>query len=817
MRKLECVDREKFCDELYKLIIESQSNSFQFVGKNGTGKEYVLENLEKKLRKKSEIYRIFSDTLIRKGQRISTHTISVAFSLNGLVGMSLSPTKNDSHKINYIIANLKSLTLKKNILISAIDYDILPPESRDFINILLCNKNFIEEKINKKISIIITSNVDYFNGKYNVETVIFRDYDRADIYNYLINVCGYTAPQITNTQLTQIYKLCGTNLNLVKNYAKLILSNDETSTSIESIIDTKLNYYIRSGEKYNLSKEELQSILLTSSMSIHMLTTNMISYINSINEQSVQNGFYCALSEKFIEEELVSQLHKTINYSFISEEEKKYLYNLAQKTYKQKTLEYYIYLSEVAEDEYFERSQYLFRYYDAINKNVFALIMLGISKSFMLNDILQRDKITSFFLKNNTNERYKELFNKICEAYINHYQGYYQKTLEILENIDYSEINIVLAAELRRLIFNSGYIGHIVTPAFLNEVAQELHAYLEQRIFLSTDFAPKNKDEKILSLRIIFELAPYVLDTLNDKERFCKLYDDSLLLTNYINNHFIKKSFSEYIINVFNRKAFLFAVPSQASVYYEQAVAYFKDNKIWDEYVIALASKAGNEIALQKYSLAINNCSKAITTIEELQLEISQEEKIYNNLYIAEFLYFESNVDNALLEVQNKAISISEKLEKLLTATPCGMNHVILTNIASLYLYAGKEDKYLYTKQRLEASLGCKDVSAVKDVKINNFYRYHFAWYEFYLNLMHHNWKKCSKIINLLDTFYPSVFHNTEKMDLRVQAARNLVKGKIFPDIKKYGLNMLQYAPSDKKLYFSRGLPLSDLQFTSWE
>ena len=816
MRKLECVNREKFCDELYKLIIESRSNSFQFVGKNGAGKEYVLENLEKKLRRKHEIYKIFSDTIIRKGKRISTHTISVAFSLNSLVGMSLSPTKNDSHKINYIIANLKSLTLKKNLLISAIDYDTLPPESRDFINILLCNKEFIEEKINKKITIIITSNDDYFNGKYNVENVIFKDYNRIDIYNYLINVCGYTAAQITNTKLTQIYKLCGTNLNLVNNYAKLILSNDKTSNSIEEIIDTKLNYYIRSGEKYNLSREELKSILLTSSMSIQMLTTNMISYINSINEQSVQNGFYCALNEKFIEES-VSQLHKIINYSFISKEEKKYLYNIAKKTYKQKTLEYYIYLSEVAEDEYFERSQYLFRYYDAINKNVFALIMLGISKSFMLNDVLQRDKIISFFKENNTNELYEELFNNICIAYINHYQGYYQKTLEILENIDYSEINIVLAAELRRLMFKSGYIGHILTPALLNEVAQELHTYLGQKIFLSKDFAPKNKDEKILSLRIIFELAPYELDTLNDKEGFCKLYDTSLLLTNYINDHFIKKSFSEYIINVFNRKAFLFAVPSQARVYYEQAVAYFKDNKIWDEYAIALASKAGNEIALQKYSPAINNCTQAITTIKEFQLEIPQEEKIYNNLYIAEFLYFESNKDNTLLEVQNKAVSTSEKLEKLVTSKPCGMNHVILTNIASLNLYAGKEDKYLYTKQQLETSLGCKDVSAIEDVKINDFYRYHFAWYEFYLNLMYHNWKKCSQIVNLLNAFYPSIFHNTEKMDLRVQAARNIVKGKISLDIEKYGINMLQYAQSDKKLYSSRGLPLSDLQFTSWE
>lgn len=817
MRKLECEDREKFSKELYNLIMESPSNSFQFIGKNGTGKEYVLNKLETELRGNFELYRIVSDTLVRQGQRIHTHTINVAFSLNSFVGMSLSATPNDSHKINYIITNLKTISLKKYILISAVDYDILPSESRDFINILLCYQKIIEEKIKRKITIIITSRDDYFNGKYNVENVIFRDYTRADIYKYLINICGYTTSQITNKQLTQIYKLCGTNLNLVNNYAKLILSKDETSTSIESIVDTKLNYYIRSGERYNLSREELQSILLTSSMSLHMLTTNMISYINRINEQSVQNGFYCAINEKIIEEEFVSQFHKTINYAFISEEEKEYLYKLAQNNCKQKTFEYYTYISEVAEDEYFERSQYLFRYYDTINKNVFALIMLGISKSFMLNDSLQRDKITSFFLKNNSNEQYNELFNKICEAYINHYQGYYQKTLEILENIDYSEINIVLAAELRRLIFKSGCIGHNLTPAFLNEVAQELHAYLEQRIILSDDFTPKNKDEKILSLRIIFELAPYELDTLNDQENFRKLYDESLLLTNYINNHFIKKSFSEYIINVFNRKAFLFAVPSQASIYYEQAVAYFKDNKIWDEYVIALASKAGNEIALQKYELAINNCTNAINTIEKFQLDISQSEKIYNNLYIAEFLHFESNEENEILVVQDKAISISEKLEKLLTATPCGMNHVILTNIASLYLYAGNEDKYLYTKHRLEKSLGCEDVSAVNDIKINDFYRYHFAWYEFYLNLLHHNWKNSSKIIKVLDKFYPSIFHNTEKMDLRVEAAQNLVKKKLLPDIRKYGLNMLQFAPSDKKLYISRGLPLSDLQFTSWE
>lgn len=817
MSELQCINRDEFYKEFSNLITSFPSTSFQFVGKYGVGKEYVLNNIENLLRKKCEIYRIISDTIVKRKQNISTHTMNVTFSLNGLVGMSLSPNKNDSQKINYIIANLKSLTLKKILLISAIDYDILPAESREFIDILLCNKKYIEEKINKNITVIITSNCDYFNGKYNVKNVIFKDYERSDIYNYLINICGYTTQQISNKQLTQIYKLCGTNLNLVKSYAKLILNNSNASATFESVIDTKLNFFIQSGKQYNLSSEELKSILLTSSMSIHMLTPNMISYINCIKEQSVEKGFDCAVNQNFIEENCISQLQGEINFSFISQQEKEYLYHLAEKSCVKKMEDYYIYLSEVAEDEYFERLQYLFRCYSRINKSVFALIILAISKSFLSRDVLQRNKVVSFFEANNNDDNFKHLFLTIYEAYIHHYNGNYKEAIEAIEKINYTDIDSVLAAELRRLEFKSGYIGHVLSSEQLNIISQELQAHLERKIILDTKYLFKVKDEKILSLRIIFELAPYVLDTQNDKEKFCKLYDNSLILVNYINNHFVKKSFAEYVINIFNRKAFLFAPPAQASIYYEQAVAYFKDKKIWNEYVISLASKAGNEIALRKYSKAIDNCNLALSTINKFQLEISQKEKIYNNLYIAEYLYFEAEENNEIYEIENKAVNIAEKLESLLTAIPCGTNHVILTNVASLYLYAGKEEKYYEAKQRLEVSLDCKDVSALNDVKINDFYRYHFAWYEFYVYLKRSNWKKCTQIVNSLNSFYPSVFHNIEKMKLRVEAARSLVKGKHIPNIRKYGMNMLQYAPSDKKLYISRGLPLSDLQFTSWE
>lgn len=817
MNKLECINRDEFYQNLSTIILKSDSFSFQFIGGHGVGKEYVLNKLEANLKKKCEIYRIVSDTLIKINNSVATHKINVALSLNNFIGMSLSFTKNDQQKINYIISNLKSLSLKKIILISAIGYETLPAESREFINILLRNKNFIEEKIKKQITIVISSNDDFFYGKYNVQNIKFKDYNKEDIYNYLITTCGYTKEQITTSRLDQITKLCGTNLDLVNSYSKLILNDIQETDCFESIVDTKLNYYIQSGNKYNLSQNDLKTIILTSSMSIQMLTPDLISSINSINLQNVQKGFDCAVTEKFIEEDFGISLPSSINFSFISQQEKNYLYHLAKESYTKKTVDYYNYISKIAEDEYFERAQYLFYNYTAINNRVFAMIILAISKSFLMNDSLLIKNINSFFYSKNENEQYKRLYEDICCAYTYYYKKNYKKTVEILEKIDYSEINTVLAAELRRLQFKSAYMGKITTQEKINIISRELQTYLEKGIYLEETIPFIEHEEKVLSLRIIYDLAPYILDTQNDREVFCKLYDRSLILVKYINKNFIKKGFSEFVINIFNRKAFLFAEPSQAVLYYEQAVAYFRENKIWDEYVIALASKAGNEIAIHEYSKAIENCKLALNFIIELKLEIPQKEKIYNNLYIADYLYIESKEEIEIKEIQEQAISTSQKLEKLLTNIPCGTDHVILTNIAALYLYAGNESEYNKTKKKLEKSLGCKDVSAINDVSVNDFYRYHFAWYEFYLQLLHGNWIKCSQIVDLLDSFYPSIFHNYAKMDMRVSAARFLVESKIIPDIRKYGLNMLQYSPLDKKLYSSRGLPVSDLQFTSWE
>lgn len=282
MKIIECINRNEFVKTMENIILTESSETFQFLGKNGVGKKYVLEQLENKLSRKCEIYRIVSDTLMKKGKQISTHTFNVAFSLNCFIGMSLTPTKNETLKLHYIISNLKSLSHKKIILISALDYDILPAESRAFIDVLLCNKCFIEEKVKKNITVILTSTHDYFDGKYKIINAIFNDYNYKDIYAYLTEYCKFPASQITDKKIQQIYKLCGTNLNLIKNYAEFIINGDESNNTLEGIVDTKLNYYIKSGCSYNLTKEELKTILYSSSISIHMLTPQMISQINSI-------------------------------------------------------------------------------------------------------------------------------------------------------------------------------------------------------------------------------------------------------------------------------------------------------------------------------------------------------------------------------------------------------------------------------------------------------------------------------------------------------------------------------------------------------
>lgn len=812
-----CTNRDQFASELAEKLIENPSSIYCFIGKQGVGKEYVINLVEHKLCKKFKLYHIIGDNIYGKqiGLPKLNITLEASVSIKELAGLALSVEKNDSTKINYVIASLKSATLKKNLLLTAVNFESLSSEGREFLSILIDNHDFIEMRTKKKIAILFTSREDYSLESFQIKKVKFQNYTPSDVRDYLQGTLNCPKAQLTDEKLQQIYKLCGTNLDLVGSYYKYIIESD-AQCSIDAIVDQKKSYYISSGCKYNLSRNDLESILFIAADSISPFTPHMIYHIEEkMDVDNVERGVHCAEEEHFIELNSLANKVEYNAYLFISNAEKAILCNRPQLDRKNVLIKYYNYLSIYTEEEYFARAQYIFHYFGKLTDEVFSLLVLALAKAHMMSDSICLNEALVFVRDKGYNSEQKELFEKINEAYNKHYQQKYKCSSAILGSLNFETLPVLVAVEVRRLDFKNRELGHFYQRQDMKTQIMILKTYVDKGVFLFRDTTFGSQEEYMLELRIIFDIAPYVLDVQNDVETFNKLYDKSLVIQKSIDKSALKKSYSEYVINVFNRKAFLFAPPSTALVYYEQAEAYFRKARINSELAITLASKAGIDISLRRYSQARKALQESLRIIDENQLTIQQKEKIYNNLYLVDFLEFEEK--EARVEyVQNYATTIIAKLEKLLTSRPCGKNHVILTNIASLYLYNGDISGYKETKKEIQRSLGCNDVSDVLDETINDFYRYHFAWFEFYRSLVAHDWEKCDLQLNQLNGFYPSIFHDTRKMELRVIAGRNLVKKHLVPSVRDYCINFLKYSnkPAD---YVSRGLLLSDLQFTSFD
>lgn len=811
-----CDNRKIFIEELIKKINQNPSRVYCFLGKNGVGKEFVLQNIENNLGKHFSYHKIIADSIYSKKLNISklNYNFEISLQLKGLVGLALSFQNNDSTKINYIISNLKTIARKKHIFISAANYECLSSEGREFLTILVNNKQFIEQKLKKKITIIITSNNDYFDNYRNVNRIRFHEYSKADLYDYMLNELNCSSKDLTDKKINEIYRLCGTNFDLVNCYYRYLLCT-ESDVSISTIVDEKLRCYISAGLKYNISKEVLQNIISVAADSISTFTPHMIANIGESKEIIlVANGLNCACDEYILERHEQENQIEFNNFLFISNEEKSYICKTAALSHENIILQYYNYLSTYAEDEYFQRAQYLYKYFKKINKEIFSLLILALSKAYMLNDYIEISCIDNFVNTTNVNIKMMNTYSCIKNAYLYHYNNKLVKSNEMIKSISFDTMTDIAISEIRRLKFKNGQLAYILNRIELNTLLEQLKEYIEHGLFVFKDNIFSLKEERILEMRIIFDLAPYALDSQNDVETFRILYDKSLILENQIQQNNVKNSYTEYIVNIFNRKAFLFASPAVALVHYEQAESFFRENNIMNELAITLSSKAGMNISLRKYSDAINNSKEALNIIKNNDIKVNQIEKIYNNLYIAQFLKYEKNT-NSIKDINKYALKIIKKLGCLLNNKPNGKNHVILTNIASLYLYIGDVQKYNNTKARLEKSLNCEDISDIDNNRVNDFYRYHFAWFEFYRLLITKEWDKCNTVLEKLSGFYPAIFHNSKEMDLRIDAAKNLVKDKKIPSAKMYCLNFLEYSKAPPH-YFSRGLLLSDLQFTSF-
>ena len=157
--------------------------------------------------------------------------------------------------------------------------------------------------------------------------------------------------------------------------------------------------------------------------------------------------------------------------------------------------------------------------------------------------------------------------------------GYY-KVLGY-DSLNEMNFDLLLKAELTRAFFNYLHKNHILYNSETKQALEQLKQYASNKLYMekkeySTEIVLV--DESIVRLRIIYDIAPYILDNLNDVDCFEKLYVISTKLSDKLSGTPTDKNIFKYMENVFNRKAFLFINETQCNIYYDKAKKYFYEN-----------------------------------------------------------------------------------------------------------------------------------------------------------------------------------------------------------------------------------------------
>lgn len=805
-------EKEKFVEEISDSISNYKTSfCYAILGNNGSGRNYTINKIALNIYKSTEfeVLRFIADQITNLEHEFSTKKYVKSFEANYYLGISISIEEDNSSVINYIINTLKKIK-KKKILVVAPDLDLSITGTRIFMQYLIENRKIIENKLRKKIY-IITSMQELPQFIKEIELIYFNNYTFEDVKDYIIGNMIKSLGKIKdiNDKVKSIYKITNGDIDLVNLiYKDFIYRNNSENESLIEIVNQQIEQISKKGNNQKIDEKYIEEIILTSSLTIECFNQYFLSQITNCNTTTVDNIIDLALKENLYHD---YGIHRV---DFKSPIVKNILYKRTLEKNSFKVIDIYNYLTKYRLEEYYLRAYYLILHTHVINQNVISLLILAISKAYLLRDFWVIEKVRKL-LKEYSYIDYDKIETMI-NCYETHYSGRYDESLNLLDELKDFGFNNVARAEYNRLMFRNYYLKSTSNIQFLR-CLHNLNDCLSNKLVLKLDEGFDLADEVALKLQIIYDICPYILDDKNDYKLFEEKYNQSRQISRQIIDNYRGLSVSEYITNIFNRKAFLYANPIATGVYYDEAKSFFKENEIWDEYVITLICEAGTIISCGDFDKSINNLEIAERLLVEKNITIPNVEKLYNNKYIAEFLKYESENDEQLIYEFAK-ITIG-KLESLLTNVANASNHVILTNLASLYLYINSIESYKQIKKKIECSLKCEDVSDINDIEINDFYRYHFALDEIYYGSLIKDWEYCEKVNNKLKSFIPSLFKKQENIwKYKEEALQEMIDNKKIYSGYDYCNNFVRIRQREKEIvkFYYRGLMLSDLQYTSY-
>jgi len=814
-------ERELIASKLADQYITQTSPNVIFIQAGyGQGKSYIIECLLNALKnyKDIETYRNIDNEFISGSQNIISNINSLNVS-GGAYGFSfgLGVGWNNNNSDYAKIRNILSKKFKNNILICLENISDVSDEIRFFTTSIIKNILKLQNEFKKKIFLLITDSQESYQDIIYAYTNSYRKiklpaYTKEDIKNFLS--MKKSVLDISEERLEYIWTLSQGNLDLVDFlFEEVLINEQEYISTLRDVVVKRIALIKNQGEKCELGGKKMEEIVFSASLALKKFSASFITNIVNEKISDVETGLNIIRQEAILKKDIKNY------YDFISIDIQNYITEITLEKHESLLISYYNFYTKNEQDEYYFRAYYIYKYWNQMCPHAFSLFILAYSSAKQTSDNIKIDKIENIMKQKQVNEKYKEMFEIICEYYnILFEQSSIEEVEQAYKNITrkYSW-ELPVKAEITYEYFYYIYKNTDLDKVTYHNTLNDCINYALNELIIDTQDTTiiKPIDETILRLKIIYGISPCVLDIFNDYDTFNLLYHKSQELSSNSNT---KHGIGEYIENVFNRKAFLFANQAACSIYYEKAKKYFERNEIWDEYYITLVCQAGTDIVIQEFDEAIELCNQAEEESNEKNIKIPQIEKLYNNRIIAEFLLKEQTVKTPQKAIIFAKTAIRE-LKKLITKEKNATQFVIYTNICSLYLYIGNDKQYIIFKNKLEKLYGCDDISDITDQNIDDFYRYYFAWFELYRIINCKNWEKALQQISQLDNFIPALFR---KQEIFWQEKNNAVRAIIesHENINPYDFchNLVKTKRNAQSLskFFFRGLMLSDLQYTSY-
>ncbi|BCJ98860.1 hypothetical protein [Anaerocolumna chitinilytica] len=816
------VGRKLLTDELKDKYINKVAKSVTVINAGyGQGKTYVMNLLIDDLSKNYKEIKIFTNQedefILCSSSSKSKELNSIDFSF-GIPAFSLGVGVGwENRHSNYDkIRNMLSKHMNKNILICVENISIANSSIRILLSYIIYNIEKLEKEFKKRIFVLITDVYEQDTiYKYNISTEIIKlqDYDINDVKIFLKQ--RHEIFNFDELNIEKIFELSSGNLHIADFLFEeiLVYGNNHLST-LNDIVNKKMALIKMQGEKKELAGKDIENIIYSASLAIKEFSAGLLTEIVEQNITNISSSLEIAKKEALLTQDMKKY------YRFISNDIQKHIADMTIINHENWLITYYNYYSENEQDEYYLRAYYLIKYQDEISSISFSLLVLAYSAARKMSDDINTKKVIdlkNLYIKESAeNDNFQRIINFYDSLFAN------KSLSEVKGNykaVHIDSLELVVKAELTCEYFHYLYTNTKMDDSAYLNVLYQCKEYALQKLKLNVsdiDFVV-SIDETILRLKIIYDIAPCILDQLNDYDSFQMLYQKSKELSE-IKYNSKRCNLGQYIENVFNRKAFLFVNQAACKIYYEKAKNFFLTNKIWDEYCITLVCEAGTSIVIQQFEEALELCCKVQEICQEQNILLPQINKLYNNQIIAEFLLAEQKTKNI-----NRAISSAKKalvkLKKCVNKTADTAQFVILTNICSLSLYCNNDKQYLKYKHLLEKSYNCKRIDDLEDKNIDDFYRYYFGWFELFRMIHNCEWAKAEQYVKLLKDFVPALFKKQEVFwEKKNSSVQYMIDNKQTTNPFDFCNNLVDTNRNEQTIskFFYRGLMVSDLQYTSY-